>query len=107
MPSGARATVKPYWVDTRRQITGITERTRIARLPPVAARAVGETTITTIAARASAPSTLAPEASTEPTRRPFGTLVRICSAGSGVAGSSPWCAASSRARKSSAACSGR
>ena len=62
---------------------------------------------TTTSAISSTATRLVLDSATEPTRRPAGTWARTASAGSGVAGSSPWCAASNWARNWSAACSGR
>ena len=107
IPSGACATVKPYSVDTRRQTSGASESSQMTSMPPVAAVTAGQVTSTTTSATSRASSRLALEARTEPTRRQAGTLASTASSGSGVAGSSPWCAASSRARRSSAACSVR
>ena len=89
MPSGDWASVNPYSVASRRQTIGtrVTRKTR--NVLPVAASTPGDTRMSTSSATSSAMSRLAPEASTDPIRRPLGTVARIRSPGSGVAGSSP------------------
>jgi len=111
MPSGDWARVKPYWVDTRRQSIEAPITSHHTTATPRAARPAGEASASTTAttAPASTATSAPPEAdsSTEAASRPVGTMTATCSAGAGVAGSIPWWAASSRARRSSAACSVR
>ena len=89
IPSGDCATVKPYSVAIRRHTRGASVIRDTTSVPPTAVTTFGDTRITTTSATSSAASKLAGEAATDPTSRPLGTLVRIRSPGSGVAGSSP------------------
>ena len=89
MPSGDCASVNPYSVASRRHTMGTRVTRKIRNVLPVAASTAGDTRITTSSATSSAMSRLAPEASTDPARRPVGTVARTRSPGSGVAGSSP------------------
>ena len=89
MPSGDCARVKPYSVAIRRHTTGASVIRDTTIVLPAAVNTFGDTRIATTSATSSAASRLAGEAATDPTRRPLGTLARICSPGSGVAGSSP------------------
>ncbi len=89
MPSGDCASVKPYSVASRRHTMGTRVSRKMRSVLPVAASTAGSTRITTSSATSSAMSRLAPDASTDPARRPVGTLARMRSPGSGVAGSSP------------------
>ena len=89
MPSGDCASVNPYSVASRRHTMGTRVTRKIRNVLPVAASTAGDTSMTTSSATSSAMSRLAPEASTDPARRPVGTVARTRSPGSGVAGSSP------------------
>jgi len=89
-PSGEAATVKAYWVETRRQaippqmISHQISGTPIARSPPGSTAAVTPPTMTATTASWTA------RISAAPASRPEGTEVITLSAGSGVAGSRPW-----------------
>jgi hypothetical protein len=106
-PSGETATVKAYWVETRRQTIPPQMISHQASGAPTASRPPGVTaTIAAPTATATTASGMA-EISAEPTSLPVPTEATTLSAGSGVAGSRPWCAASSRARSANAAASVR
>ena len=106
-PSGETATVNAYWVETRRQAIVPQMISHHTSGAPTASNPPGvRLTITAPAATATAASSAA-GSTAEPTSRPVGTEVTTLSAGSGVAGSRPWWAASRRARSSSAPCSVR
>ena len=88
-PSPDAATVKPYWVETCRHAIIAPMISHHTRDPAAANRPAGDTAATTSPAATTTTATAAVEIAADPTSRPTGTEVTICSAGSGVAGSSP------------------
>jgi hypothetical protein len=98
MPSGDWATVKPYSVDTRRHTSetkAITHHSSATpSAAPSAASPAGDTIASTVPATTTTAALPSVDSSTDPTSRPVGTTSAIRSAGAGVAGSTPWWAAS-------------
>ena len=106
-PSGETATVKAYWLETRRQTIPPQMISHQASGAPTARRPPGTNATNAAPAATATTASGAAEISPEPTSRPVPTEVTTLSAGSGVAGSRPWWAASRRARSANAAASVR